>query len=352
LNQLWIDRTYRRMRLPAAEFARLATFVESLSSGGAQDLKLRVRPLKGGLESLSVSAVSARYHDEFGKRRHLRFVVKTVHGPARREAPIYEAITTSALRHSVPSLLGVARVSEELTHLYLEAVTHDVPWPWTNLGFVGRVLKVLSRVHAADFGPSLDAHVADWDYAAELERAGASTLALAERTDFVRRHRTLPALARVVANIRPMRRELLGFRQLPPAVLHGDVHTGNVVVRWHAGANEPLLIDWARARRGSPLEDVSCFLQSLGCWEPGVQRHHDQLLSVYLCARGLPYQPSRDLECSYWFAGALNTLAGALQHHLEVASGSEFGPRARAASLLAAQSCLRVIRKADRCWRS
>jgi hypothetical protein len=96
---------------------------------------------------------------------------------------------------------------------------------------------------------------------------------------------------------------------------------------------------------------VSCWLQSLGCWEPGVQRHHDRLLSSYLCARGLPRQPSRDLDRAYWFAGALNALAGTLQYHLEVATHPRSGSRAQAASMWAAQSCLRVIRRADRCWR-
>ena len=64
----------------------------------ARDLKLDVRPLQGGLQSQAVRAVSARYRDEFGKKRHLRFVVKSVLGPARREAPIYEALTTSNSR--------------------------------------------------------------------------------------------------------------------------------------------------------------------------------------------------------------------------------------------------------------
>ena len=51
------------------------------------------------------------------------------------------------------------------------------------------------------------------------------------------------------------------------------------MVRKSGGQHEPVLIDWARARAGSPFEDVSSWLQSLGFWEPAVKRKHDTLLA-------------------------------------------------------------------------
>jgi hypothetical protein len=45
------------------------------------------------------------------------------------------------------------------------------------------------------------------------------------------------------------------------------------------------LIDWARARRGSPFEDVASWLHSLGCWEPEARRRHDSLLTDVISTR-------------------------------------------------------------------
>jgi hypothetical protein len=116
-------------------------------------------------------------------------------------------------------------------------------------------------------------------------------------------------------------------------------------VRRRAGKDEPVLIDWGRARIGSPLEDVSSWLQSLGYWEPEARRRHDTLFAGYLSARGLERRLSADLRAAYWVAGACNALSGALQHHLWVArTGRDVSARASAAR--SARDWLRVIRRA------
>lgn len=82
-----------------------------------------------------------------------------------------------------------------------------------------------------------------------------------------------------------------------------------------------MLIDWGRARIGSPLEDVSSWLQSLGYWEPRARRKHDPVLVHDLAYRGVEGGLSEALRTAYWVAGASNALAGALEHHVIQLSG-------------------------------
>jgi hypothetical protein len=61
-------------------------------------------------------------------------------------------------------------------------------------------------------------------------------------------------------------------------------------------------VDWARARIGSPLEDVASWLHSLGCCEPQARKRHDTLMRAYLEARQLPCAFNSEVRVDYWFA--------------------------------------------------
>jgi aminoglycoside phosphotransferase (APT) family kinase protein len=130
---------------------------------------------------------------------------------------------------------------------------------------------------------------------------------------------------------------------LPAAVLHGDLHSGNVVVERGGGV---AFVDWSRARIGSPLEDVAGWLQSLAFWEPEVRRTHDTLLRRYLEARGLG-PPGTDLRDAYWLAAARNGFTGALRYHVTVMEDRSAGARAREDSARALRDWFRLIRRAD-----
>ena len=114
---------------------------------------------------------------------------------------------------------------------------------------------------------------------------------------------------------------------------------------------EPVLLDWARARPGSALEDVSAWVQSLGHWEPQARRFHDTLLRTYLMARGWEPVLPRDFRRLYWSAGACNALAGALQYHLKTCAQART-PTKQATARMLVQKWLRVIRRADASWRA
>jgi hypothetical protein len=147
-----------------------------------------------------------------------------------------------------------------------------------------------------------------------------------------------------------MRRQLMASSPLGQAVLHGDVHSGNVLIREVTGTRSAVLLDWARARLGSPLEDVSSWLESLSYWEPDVRKQRTSLLRQYLRARGLPPAVVGEACVWYWVAAASNALAGALRYHLQRAMG-ELSPRRQADAVRAVRGYLRAIELADLLWR-
>ena len=129
------------------------------------------------------------------------------------------------------------------------------------------------------------------------------------------------------------------------SVIHGDMHPGNVILR-RGDAPNVLLIDWARARLGSPLEDVASWLHSLGCWEPEARRRHDTLMRAYLDARTTPQRFASDVRVDYWLASASNGLSGAIRYHLAVLSDPAASDAARYDAGRAMMAWQRVVRRA------
>ena len=328
----------------------LTAFVCRQVGHPARELALDVRPLRGGLESPAVARIGARFLDEQGRPRLLSFVVKLLEGAPAREAEIYRTLVSSAARDFSPAFLGIERLEKNRCLLFLEPVRPVRRWPWRDPETAARVLERLAHLHTAAVAAE---DVPFWDYEAELAASAKSTLETLEdlpRTGELRPlRRSLPSLRRVVAALPEMRRRLLDFAPLPPAVIHGDVHSGNALMRLRSSQEVPVLLDWGRARIGSPLEDVSSWLQSLGFYEPQARRRHDTLLVRYLTARGLPPRLDRELRNVYWMAAASNALAGALNYHLWSGKEAPPGSAARAASWDAARDSLRVLRRADAC---
>jgi Ser/Thr protein kinase RdoA (MazF antagonist) len=123
------------------------------------------------------------------------------------------------------------------------------------------------------------------------------------------------------------------------------VHPGNVLIR-ATPPRQVTLIDWSRARVGSPLEDVSSWLHSLGCWEPRARQRHDSLLRAYLEARRIPQRLETTLRRDYWFASASNGLAGAIRYHLCIAGDQGRPDELRQSSRRLVREWERVIRRA------
>lgn len=329
----------------ALDLERVARFLERRLGERPRELRFAVEKLRGGLMARAVVMVVARYRDRSGKRRTEKFVVKHLEGAAAREASIYEKVLHPECALA-PTLFEVERAPGRV-RLYLEAVVPKARWPWRDPSQAAGVLENLARLH--ETAPA--APLGDWDYDQELARAAAETLEHVETSSVLpglRRSRS--ALRRIATNAVRIRHELLSWSMLPSALLHGDVHPGNVLVRRRSGRDEPVFLDWGRARVGSPLEDVSSWLTSLGFWEPVVRSKHDTLLGVYLSARGLPARPSREVRDAHWLAGALNCLAGSLSYHAQVARDARAGTRERHDAVRAAEDCLRVIRRADACF--
>lgn len=333
----------------------IGAFLQRQEGAPPLELQLQVRVLRGGLMAAAVHHVSARFRDRLGRARTVTFVMKLLEGAAVREALVYERLVASHARGMAPRLLGLEANGSGRQVLFLEAIRRASAWPWREIEVARGVLARLSGLHTALPPESAATMLPPWDYEAELQQLAVKTLASLEgcrrSPHLAGLARYLPALRRLLAALPAVRRQLLGFAPFGAAPLHGDVHPGNALLRKRAAGLEPVLIDWGRARVGSPLEDVSSWLQSLGYWEPEARRRHDTLLAGYLSARGLEQRLSSDLRAAYWLAGASNALSGALAYHLAVASapqGVDSGQQGRAAH--SAQDWLRVVRRADALW--
>ena len=302
-----------------------------------EDLELSIEPIGAGLESRVVRAVlrSPRLHV-----RHNSFVVKELRGRQRRETAIYLERWTRSILPPTVRLLGV-EATEHADYLYLEEATQQCAWPWKQTVMSAAVCRTLARMH--DSQPCHGQRLAGWDYDGDLLKSADETLKVAvdaRSTAGVRHWRRIGDLRRVVAALPKLRSVLLQA----PTFIHGDVHPGNVIVR--GGEKVQIaFIDWARARIGSPLEDVASWLHSLGCWEPEARRRHDTLLRAYLEARSPRQTITTDLRRVYWYACASNGLSGAIRYHLSVLNDPAAATKLTSNSALALREWERVIRR-------
>lgn len=318
----------------------LATqFVARRWAVGGRRPTVDVRPLTGGLES----GVAAATVEPAGvaPTAPARFVVKELRGPLRRERTVYDALWTHVERPPAARLLGV-EAHDDAEYLFLEHVEPISSWPWAESSVSKAVSRALARLHDAS---TLPRAAFDWNYESELEWSARETLsvALSAREQGGARHwRRIGDLRRVVDALPAIRRRLESHQ----TVIHGDVHPGNVIVRERDGEREVALVDWGRARIGSPLEDVASWLQALGCWEPEARRRHDTLLRVYLESRAERRPLCPELRRAYWYAAASNGLAGAIRYHIVMLDAAGTAPDQRVHSWKALRAWERVIRQA------
>jgi hypothetical protein len=308
-----------------------------------------VVPLSGGLEARGIArAVVYR-----GKKPAGSFVVKPFTGAASRELEVYRLLKATPHHHQLsPALLGWRHTGPNHGYAFLEWLRAEARWPWRNLDSSLLVMEQLATLHRQEMPSPFGAALAGWDYERELSESAHSTLEACRSTFRAGlrpgKRPMVRALERVVAALPRLRRELPGFTGT--ALLHGDAHPGNVVLTRSAAGKRLVFIDWARARIGSPLEDVSSWVHSLSLWEPEAKRRHDTMLQRYLAARGSAAKISRTFRDACILAGACNALAGALRYHLTVLTDPESSSRAQIDSYRAAADWLRIIRRADVCF--
>lgn len=332
----------------------VSTAIERLTGERPAELSLACRSLRGGLTAPGIVVAAATYTDRHGRRRSLRLVMKHLAGRATREQAIYEQLVVRYAKDVSPGFMGVVEVSTDQSVLLLEAV-RNVAWPWGDTRVSQRVLERLAAFHLSTRAAVATPVLSDWRYEEALEASAHETyetlLSCRSRPELSGLLKAAPATRRMVHSLRACREALFGLQPFGRCVLHGDVHPGNVLIRRgrRQGEPVPVLIDWERARAGSPLEDVSSWLQSLGFWEPEARRRHDTIFSAYLAAMGAAPRLTPEIRAAYWLAGASNALAGALRYHLAVAQG-DADERERGLAARAAFSWLRVLRRADAVW--
>jgi hypothetical protein len=303
-------------------------------------LNVEVQPLHGGLESVVARARVAGVQLGSGVPRDL--VVKRLSGRLAREADVYDALWRHLERPPAVQMFG-REICGDATYLYLEHAISFSTWPWSVTALSACVCRELARLHDAQ---RLSREAFSWNYEDELIRSAAATLdlaATARNAGGRRVWRRLGDLRRVVRALPRIRRRLLSDGA---TVIHGDMHPGNVVLRRSAASVDVVLIDWARARIGSPLEDIASWLHSLGCWEPEARKRHDTLMRAYLESRRVPCAYNPELRADYWFASVSNGLSGAIRYHLAVLVDSAATQAAHANSGVALIAWERVVRRA------
>jgi hypothetical protein len=317
------------------------------------ELHLQHRRLRGGLQAASVTRLAVRYRDARGRSRVHPRVVKRLAGRAAREAMVYQELLGSLPTAFAPRLLAADQAIPGHEVLYLEALRPVAAWPWWEFSATREVLERAALLHRSTLSGDTVARLSAWDYETELEAGAFRTVEQLER---LRRcappyfRNGLRWARRLAMALPALRRQLLALGPLGTSVIHGDLHSGNVILRRRGGRPEPVLLDWGRARIGSPLEDVSTWLQSLGDWEPETRRRHDTLFTRYLVARGIEGRLGGELRAGYWLAGASNALAGALSHHLSLLDDERI-PRVRTTRAAhSAHQWMRVLRRADAFW--
>jgi aminoglycoside phosphotransferase (APT) family kinase protein len=303
-------------------------------------LHLEVQPLKGGLESVVSRARVDKA--QVASRVPRDLVVKQVSSPFAREADVYDALWSHLERPPAVEMFG-REVHGDATYLYLEYAESFSSWPWSDTALSACVCRELARLHDAR---SLSGVAFPWNYEDELIRSAEDTLRLAAtaRDPAGQRVWRRPGdLRRVVRALPRIRRRLLSQGAI---LIHGDTHPGNVILRRSGESFDVLLIDWARARLGSPLEDVASWLHSVGCWEPQARRRHDTLMRTYLEARHVPCAFNSELRVDYWFASVSNGLSGAIRYHLAVLGDPAATRAGQTISGVALVAWERVVRRA------
>jgi hypothetical protein len=318
----------------------IAAFIARRWSVPECAFRLEIEPLHGGLEStVSLARISEQGRDALMPQQ---LVVKQLPAGLEREADVYDTLWRHIAHPPAVRVFG-RQAFANATYLYLEDAQPSSSWPWGDTTQAAAVCRELAHFHG---GQQLPRERFAWDYEAQLPRSAQATLDVATkaRDPGGRRYwRRLGDLRRVVAALPAIRARLLSG---VTTVIHGDVHPGNVMMRDRGGDRQVVLIDWARARVGSPLEDVASWLHSLGCWEPQARRRHDTLMRAYLDAGEAPRTFAPDVRLEYWFACASNGLSGAIRYHLAVLSDPTTSEAARHDSHRALTAWTRVVRRA------
>lgn len=327
------------------DLGELAAGVLARGHGAVDVLDVRADRLLGGISAGQVLSVVARFEDAGGRIRERSCVVKELLGPASWEAAVHGRLALEGVSLA-PSLFGIIQ-DQARTLIVMERVIAAEGWPWRDTSTAELVLRVAAGLHAMRL--TVDSR---WDYDAELHRAAATTMDAvhAQGEGRIVDRVSSRAVRRLVEDLPALRRALASRGPFPPAVIHGDLHPGNVIVAADPEGSRPVFLDWGRARTGSPFEDVASWLHSLGCWEPEARRRHDTLLAAYLRARGHVGPIPAEVRELLWLAGGCNALAGALGHHLLAATAPTTPREDRARALCAVRDWLRIIRRAAAVW--
>jgi hypothetical protein len=258
-------------------------------------------PLSGGLDWCSVSRVCVTFRSA-GSIVTGAFVAKHLQG---RELEVYRTLRATMKGAGAPRLLGMHHSSRDMRG--------PRQWPWSDQSAIRTLVRRLALIHSRSAGKFLRV-LADPDLESEKRSSAATTAEFYHQIPVgcgsaaVRpRHR---AIDRIASDITAIRGYLMGRTRIVEAVL----------------------LDWGRARLGSPREGIASWLQSIAFREPQVRR-------------------LQEFRRPYCLAATPDASAGALRYHLAIVTDSTAPADDRYRSRSAANDWMRIAGPTDEYWR-
>ncbi|HZS35007.1 MAG TPA: hypothetical protein VFC42_16705 [Methylomirabilota bacterium] len=145
---------------------RVARFVAGWSHVPVDRVRVRLVPLRGGLEA-TIMRADVRLSDVDGTGRTFSLVVKELRGVRQRESRVYRDVLPGQADAPAPRLLAQESDGGR-SYLYLEYVRPWRRWPWRDTALAGLVIRELVRVHTRC---PVSVCPRGWDYEAELRRS-------------------------------------------------------------------------------------------------------------------------------------------------------------------------------------
>lgn len=198
------------------------------------------------------------------ERSRTKLLVKELVGVAKREGLIYRLV----LPHSKvrrPALLFESGETETRQGAWIgiEWIDgHQVEFP-RQLGLIMRQLTILHQSKEA-FQCMLKTRMSETVKSrlrSRIESATRSLERIAQRSNFGRASH----VARSLLALPAWEGEVEWVAAFSPTLVHGNLHSGNVIIKVQDGSPGAVLIDWADANVGSIIEDLGNLL----CEWPG-----------------------------------------------------------------------------------
>ena len=220
-------------------------YLAKVHGNQCEEVETNIRELRGGLDSSCVLHVRTIFRTRDRRVRSGSFVLKRSQ-PGGAEGRVHVDVLPSSGLELAPTLLGFHQAEGE--HVYMfEYVRRSERWPWSASNNSRLVLDALAGLH----GRRLTDFAADRSYELILVK-GASRLqehleGIPRGSELGFARGSIPVVRRMAEALPRIRRRLLDNGLFGSTLIHGDVHSGNVLLRKRRNGVSPVFLIGAGA---------------------------------------------------------------------------------------------------------